>query len=225
MDGKIDELINSVIDRVLSKLERDIPQNEEVKGTLAIITTYVPSPQSALKAIAREYGEDVECALLDGADFDAYGFTKTRVYDAEGQNQLVQVAAEKGRIVLVTPKISLLERIAQGDDGGIVEYIVLRALLWGRRISLLLDFEKPRFKRNTFFEKIGEILDSLTVMGIETTAYSCSHEKERIQHTLVTEREILDASSRGETALLLCPGAIVTPLAREKASELHIRLD
>lgn len=225
MDGNLDELINSVIDRVLSKLERDMPRNEEVQGALAIITAYVPSPKSALEAIAREYGEDVECALLNGAEFDAYGLAKMRIYDAEGQNRLVQAAAEKGRIILVTPKISLLERIAQGDDGGIVEYIVLRALLWGRKIALLLDFEKPRFKRNTFFEKIGEILDSLTTMGIEITAYSCSGEKERTQYALVTEREVLDASRRGETALLLCPDAIVTPLAREKANELHIRLD
>ena len=223
-ETRMDELIHSIVDRVLARLERDMPKDEDVQGTLAIVTSYVPSPKRAGKALVEQYGEDVECALCGEADFEPYGFQTLRVYDALAQKQLVQKAAEKGRIVLVTPKISLMERIAQGDDNGLIEHIMLRALLWGQRVCLLLDFEKPGLKRGTFFERMVDTIDALVAMGVEIATYRCVGERQTNQYSLVTEREVQQAYDRGETYVLLADGAIVTPLAADRARELNIRL-
>ncbi len=223
--GNLDTLINEIVDRVLNKIERDMPVDETVQGTLAIFTSYVPSAKSAIRALAQKYGEDVECALFGEAEFEPFGFTSVKVCDGMAQNQLMQKAAGKGRIVLVTPKISLLEKIAQGDDDGFVEHVFLRSLLWGRKACILLDFVKPKFKRGTFFEKIVDIVDTLTSMGVEISSYTCLGEKIVNTYSLVTENDVTDAAKRGETSILLAEGAIVTPLAAEKARELNIKLD
>ena len=225
LNSNIDVLISEIVDRVLNKIERDMPQDENVQGTLAIFTSYVPSSKTALHAITEAYGEDVECALFGEAEFEAFGFRTVRVCDGIAQNQLMQKAAGKGRIVLVTPKIGLLEKIAQGNDEGFVENVFLRSLLWGRKVSILLDFVKPKFKRGTFFEKIADIIDSLVSMGVEIKDYRCKGEKETNSYSLVTENEVIDAQKRGENRILLIEGAIVTPLAAERARELNIRLD
>lgn len=221
----LDALINDIVDRVLNKIERDMPADETVQGTLAIFTSYVPSAKSAVRTLAEKYGEDVECALFGEAEFEPFGFSSVKVCDGIAQNQLMQRAAGKGRIVLVTPKISLLEKIAQGNDDGFVEHVFLRSLLWGRKACILLDFIKPKFKRGTFYEKTADIIDCLASMGVEISSYTCSGEKFVNAYSLVTENDVIDAGKRGETGILLAEGAIVTPLAAEKARELNIRLD
>ena len=177
ISGNMDVFINDIVDRVLNKIERDMPADETVRGTLAIFTSFVPSAKSAVRALVEKYGEDVECALFGEAEFEPFGFSAIKVCDGIAQNQLMQKAAGKGRIVLVTPKISLLEKITQGNDDGFIEHVFLRSLLWGRKACILLDFVKPKFKRGTFFEKTADIIDSLTSMGVEIAAYTCSGEK------------------------------------------------
>lgn len=225
LTGNLDAFINDIVDRVLNEIERDLPADENVQGTLAIFTSYVPSAKSATRALVEKYGEDVECALFGDAELEPYGFSVLKVSDGIAQNQLMQKAAGKGRIVLVTPKIGLLEKVAQGNDEGFVENVFLRSLLWGRKACILLDFVKPKFKRGTFFEKIVDIIDSLTAMGIEISSYSCTGEKVTNSYSLVTETDVVEAEKRGDTSMLLAEGAIVTPLAAEKARELHIKLD
>jgi hypothetical protein len=221
----LDAFINDIVDRVLNKIERELPEDETVQGTLAIFTSYVPSAKSAIRTLTQKYGEDIECSLFGEAEFEHLGFSSVRVCDGMAQNQLMQKAAGKGRIVLVTPKLGLLEKIAQGNDDGFVEHVFLRSLLWGRKACILLDFVKPKFKRGTFFEKITDIIDSLTAMGVEVSSYTCSGEKTVSAYSLVTENDVIAAQNRGESSILLAEDAIITPLAAEKARELDIRLD
>ncbi len=220
-----DELVRSIVDSVLNRIEREMPRDEHVMGTLALFTTYVPSPKTANEKLVVLYGEDIECAMSEEADFEPFGFESMRIEDKADEKLLLQKAASKGRIVLVTPKINLLQRIADGDDEGFIEHVVLRSLLWGRKVCILLDFDTPKFKRGTFFEKIASIIDSLTSMGIQVAQYNCAGEKETAVLTLVTENEIEQARKAGKHSVLCAAGAIITPLARERAAELNITID
>ncbi len=220
-----DELVRSIVDKVLNRIERERPRDEHVVGTLALFTTYVPSPKTANETLVALYGEDIECALSEDADFEPFGFESMHIEDKEDERLLLQKAASKGRIVLVTPKINLLKRIADGDDDGFIEHVMLRSLLWGRKVCILLDFDTPKFKRGTFFEKIGSVIDSLTSMGIQVAQYHCAGEKEVATLTLVTENEIEQARRQGKHSVACASGAIITPLARERATELNISID
>lgn len=220
--GKLNILINEIVGRTLSS-RSGVLDNETAGGTLALLTSCVPFAKNAAYALAG-YGGNVECALFGEAEFENTGFPQIKVFEGNTQ-QLLKRAEKKERIVLVAPKICLLERIAQGDDGSFAEHVFLRSLLWGKKACILLDFAKPKFKRGTFFEKISDTLDMLASMGVEITNYACLEEKQANAYSLVTENDVTDAGKRGEASILLAKGAIVTPLASEKARELNITLD
>lgn len=138
----------------------------------------------------------------------------------------MQKLAGAADVVLVTPKIGLLCNIAYGNDEGFLEQAILRPLLWGRRVSVVLDFQPPKFKRGTFFEKIVDAIDALTSMGVRVLAYKCAAEyTEEEKKTLVTETDVLEAHAKGQKRILCELGAVITPLARDRADELKIALD
>ena len=218
-------IVDQVVSGVLNKLERDMPENETVQGTVLLAAAYVPSPKTATQALVARYGENMECILFENADFHPFGVKTERLGQDITEKELMAKVAERGRVVLVTPGIGTLARIANGDDSGFLEYLVLRALLWGREVAVLLDFQLPKFKRNTFFERIIDIADALTSMGVKLLQYRCAGEEAAERHVLVTQTEVDDAARQGKKAVFCAEGAIVTPLARERAGELGIEIE
>ena len=119
-----------------------------------------------------------------------------------------------------------LYRLARGDDDGFVEQAFLRPLLWGRRVSILLDFAPPKFQRATFFEQVVDAIDALERMGVHILVYTPSRvETPQEKYALVTEQEVLLAHGRGDAQMICERDAIITPLAWEKAAELGVALE
>jgi hypothetical protein len=139
--------------------------------------------------------------------------------------KLLATAAESDDVVLLAPGINQLENIAYGREGGAAEEVLLRSILWGKRVHMLLDFAPPRFKRGTFYEKIGDALDALTDMGVSVFTYTCIPVADREAFTLVTENDIMQAYEDGKYKIRCVRDAIVTPAARDRAKELDIKID
>ena len=89
---------------------------------------------------------------------------------------------------------------------------------------MLLDFAPPRFKRGTFYEKIGDAVDALVDMGVSIFTYSCIRQSPEVL-ALVTENDVVNASENGKSKILCERGAIITPSARDRANELNIIID
>ncbi len=225
MEQNLSELLNSAVDSVLNKMLTNLPADEHVDGTLVICTTYVVSPKTVRETLVSKFGESMEFALFEDAAFNSFGFGSIEVESKQEERKVMQLAANSGNVVLVTPKINLMDRIASGEDDGFVEHLVMRSLLWNRNVYLLLDFEKPKFKRGTFYERIGDIIDALTDMGVRVMIYSPSGEQATDVHTLVTQIEVEEASRQGKFTVYCSKNAIVTPLAHERARELGITIE
>ena len=220
------DLVAKIAQEVMNRIEYETMEDENVEGTVAIFTTFVPSKKACAEALKEHFGVGIDAALLEGTEFDLPGFFPFPVEDEDDQQALMEKLAGTENVVLVTPKLSLLYRLADGDDSGFVEQTVLRPLLWGRNVSILLDFKTPKFKRATFFAKVVDALDVLTNMGVRILSYNpASAQEETELLTLVTETQILDAAKAGATSVLCTRDAIVTPLARDKASELGIAIN
>ncbi len=209
MEQNLSELLNNAVDSVLNKMLTNLPADEHVEGTLVICTTYVVSPKTVRETLVSKFGQSMEFALFEDAIFNSFGFEAVEVE----KRKVMQMAANSGNVVLVTPKINLMDRIATGEDDGFVEHLVMRSLLWNRNVYLLLDFEKPKFKRGTFYERIGDIIDVLVDMGVRVMIYNPTGEKETDVHSLVTQVEVEEASRQGKFAVFCSKNAIVTPLA------------
>ncbi|MEA5002800.1 MAG: hypothetical protein VB081_04810 [Christensenella sp.] len=218
----MEQLVRRIAEEVLRRMHEAQPRDEDVQGTLALMTTHVASPKSAQAALVKRYGKEIS-GVTFGEAYTAPGMHSAR-YEDIGADEVLSRAAGSANIVLVTPKIILLERIAAGNDEGFVEHVVTRSLLWGRDVSVLLDFEAPRFKRNTFYEKLCDVLGVLREMGMHTLGYRVSGEKGREGLSLVTEREVVEAYTAGRE--IVCEaGAIVTPSAKDKARELDVAIN
>ena len=218
----MEQLVRRIAEEIMSRLKEAEPRDEKAEGTLALVTSHVASPKSAKTALEAKYGSKVT-GVSFGEAYTAPGIPCAR-YEDIGADGVLARAAESANIVLVTPKIVLLSNIAAGNDEGFVEHVVTRSLLWGRNVSVLLDFETPRFKRNTFYEKLGDVLGVLREMGMQTLGYRVSGAEQREGLGLVTEREVIAAWKTGRE--ILCDAkAIVTPSAKDKAKELGIRIN
>ena len=220
---ELNALINRITQEVLYRLKELEPTDENVSGTAVIVSSFIPSPKTALETIDMRYGKDVQFITF-GTSFTPIG---SRVLNAEEQEKdsIIEKIVGSENVVLMTPKVGLLSNIAMGNDDGFIEHIVMRSLLWGRKVTVLLDFKPPRFKRNTFFEKIVTVIETLGEMGVEVLSYQCSAAKDGERLTLVTENEVTAAYKTKEKQVLCTADAIITPAAKDKAKELGVDLN
>ncbi|MBQ9942481.1 MAG: hypothetical protein IJP03_05690, partial [Christensenellaceae bacterium] len=219
-------LVELIRKEVMGRIKYEGVSDERVEGTVALFTSFVPSKKACGAVLKEHFGEGIDCAMFGDLEFQVPGCFQFKVENREDQSELMQKLAGTADVVLVTPKLSTLYTLAEGNDDDFVAQAVLRPLLWGRRVSILLDFDPPKFRRATFFEKVVDALDILTGMGVRILSYRPAAEYGEVERkSLVTETDVRDALDDGSKRILCASDAIITPLAREKAAELGVALD
>ncbi len=220
------ELVEKITAEVMGRIKYEKQTDENVQGTVALFTSFVPSKKACGKVLKEHFGAGIDCAMFNGIEFAVPGCFQFKIENVLDRSELMQKLAGAADVVLVTPRLNLLYALAAGNDEGFVEQAILRPLLWGRRVSILLDFDPPKFRRATFFEKVVDSLDILTNMGVRILSYRPSSEDVGIERkSLVTETDIMDAVSSGSMRVICEKDAIITPLARDKAAELGVAID
>jgi hypothetical protein len=214
------EVVGLIVREVLARIKTAAPARET--GTLAIVGWHAAAPQIAADTLQKSF-TGVKYAVLEPG-FEASGIERLTGEELLQANLLSRTAGCEN-IVLVAPPLWLLSNIANGLDSGFVEYLALRSILWGKKVHVLLDFEIPRFKRNTFFEKLSDTASALTDMGVQIMHYGCFSRVQDEKLSLVTEKEVAEAHRQGADRIACAKGAIVTPAARDRAAELKIKID
>lgn len=217
-----DLLIRKIADEVMRRIEEQEAPTVDTTETLVILASQTVGDAAAMAALRERFSGKLHFAAL-GRAFEAADENTVFVED-DGIKNLLGLAAGSGDVVLLAPGISQMENIAYGREGGKSEEVLLRSILWGKKAHVLLDFTPPRFKRGTFYEKIGDALDALAGMGVAVLTYSCLQQKPDVL-TLVTENDVVKAGEDGKSKILCEQGAIITPSARDKARELNIKID
>jgi hypothetical protein len=217
-----DQIIDRIVQEVLARLNKPDDQPPKETGTLAIVASQAVMPQAAIETLEKKFA-GIRYAVLQ-SDFGPDGIEKLSAEDLQEKN-LLSVAAASENIVLISPPLWVLEKIARGEDNGFVEYLMLRSILWEKKVFVLLDFMIPRFKRNTFFEKLSDATAALTDMGVGILQYGCFNREMDKKLTLVTEKEVAEAAKQHSDRINCAPRAIVTPAARDRAAELNIKID
>lgn len=215
-------LINLIVEEVLCRLKEQTPSPVEEAGTLVVAASEVMAPQIADRILRQEFTNIQYAFLKNGADDSGNpGANK------EGWNEkkLLTATSASENVVLLAPSVRTLENIASGQDMEFLELAMLRAILWGKKVYVMLDFEIPKFKRGTFFEKLLNALDALKDMGIQMITYQCYADQKQELLSLVTENEVMEAFSQKKNRIVCVKGAIVTPAAKDRAAELKIKID
>ena len=225
-DNKFHEqLVDRIVSEVLYQVGKEEPEEHISSGTAVLVTSYVPSYKSAASAIEKTYPEKISYIGFNGNTLPEGIYGKVESAEDLGHSNVLDLIAKKKYVVLLAPKISLLEDIAGRRDNEFTAYIVIRSLLWNKNVSVLLDFEPPRFRNNTILGRVNEILGELKAIGIDIKEYELQDIYEDGILELVTERDVRDAYLKEKLSIKKAPGAIVTPAAKDAARELNISID
>ena len=173
---------------------------------LVFLTEPLANPERAYECVRECFGDDV---------------SYIKAAEIEDEQELVESAAKAEGILLLAPGVECLKRLARGEGKTFVERLTLRALLWGIDVHIWLDFPlRPRHKA-LFFREIADSVHILEEMGVNVSVCLCVAE-EKTPPTLVTEREVMAHEPGSE--LICAKGAVITPLAKDRATEKNIRI-
>ena len=167
------------------------------------------------------FPQDLEACLLSRGG----GWTTADLSgeNAPGRTALQDLVSRAEEVALAAPPIALLREIAAGEDGSDLAFLMIRAILWGKKTALLLDFDPPRFRRNSLLGQVAEAVEALQSMEVEVVNYRRSRPRTEPLE-LVTEEAVRQAAKTRERTLRCAMNAIITPSARDAIRELGVEI-
>ena len=203
----IDAIVAEVVRRV-AILERQKQHPEDVLVLTAAPIAYPKELKALLKA---QFGEGFTPLCFRESCELPYALNAAQMSEAE----ILERITKAKTVILTAPRLEQLQEIADGQDKDFLSYLVVRSVLWRKDVRLYLDFEPPKFKRNTFLENVSSALDTLREMGVTVSPYYTGDAAARIGASLVTEADVLAAADRADKTIRCRVGAIITPAARD----------
>lgn len=215
---QIKKIVAGVAEEVLHRMSLEPPKRK----VLGILPGFVFDPAGVAAYLS---GPEADVALFEGAQLPGNPMRQIPVKTPEDRQSLVASLPEYDEIVLVTPSLSLIHTLAQGDDTVFEAMLAIRPLLWGRTVTLLLDFEAPKFRRSEIFAKLSDALDSIEKSGVKILSLAQKAAGPDEPKDLVTEQDIKDAAKNEKKSVRITDGAIVTQLAQDTAKELGVTIE
>jgi hypothetical protein len=203
----IEAIVAEVVRRV-AILERQKQHPEDVLVLIAAPTAYPEELKALLRA---QFGEGyTPLCFRENCELPHAVYA-----EALSQGQILEQVTKAKTVILIAPRLEQLQEIAEGNDRDFLSYLMIRSVLWRKDVRLYLDFEPPRFKRNTFLEGVSSSLDTLREMGVTVSPYYTGDAARQIGESLVTEADVLAAADRADKTIRCRVGAIITPAARD----------
>lgn len=217
---KLIEAIVAEVVRRVAALERQKQHPEQVLVLLAAPVAY---PAELKKLLQMQFGVGYTAVSFpDKCELDDPELLyASRLGDAAVLERVTQAKT----VILVGPRLELLRQIAAGEDRDPLSYLIVRSVLWRKDVRLYLDFEPPKFRRNTFLESVAASIDTLRQMNVAVCPYYTGDAAEQIGATLVTEADVLAAAQSSGKTIRCRAGAIITPAARDALLVNDITLD
>lgn len=207
------KLIEAIVAEVLRRVAALERQKQHPEQVLVLLAAPVAYPAELLKLLQKQFGVGYtplcfteKCELQD----------ETVTYASQlSERELLDRVTKAKTVILVGPRLELLGQLARGEDRDLISYLMVRSILWKKDVRLYLDFDPPKFKRNTFLEGVASAIDTLRQMDVSVCPYYTADAAEQLGATLVTEADVLAAAERKDKTICARVGAIITPAARD----------
>lgn len=206
-------LIELIVAEVLRRVAEQSRQEQRPQEVLVLLVSPVAYPQELRRLLSAQFGVGyTPVSFVEGCGLE----DDTLLLHAADMTQaeLMQRVTAARCVVLVGPKLELLQQIAAGSDRDPLAHLLVRSILWKKDVRLYLDFEPPKFRRNTFLEGVAASIETLRQMDVTICPYYLGDAAAQTGLTLVTEADVQAAASAQEP--IRCRvGAIITPAARD----------
>lgn len=210
-NGQLQKLIEAIVAEVARRVAEAQRQEQHPEQVLLLL----PGPI----AYAKELKELLHTQFGEG--YTPLSFSEDCplphcIYAGQmSPTELLQQVTQAKTVILVAPPLELLQKISEGQDKELLSHLMVRSILWRKDVRLYLDFEPPRFRRNTFLEGVASAIDTLHDMGVMVHPYYTGDAAKVMGESLVTEADVLAAAQRADKTISCRAGAIITPAARD----------
>lgn len=137
--GELHKLIEEVTAQVGERLARRDGGRRRDKAHVVLLPAPAAFPDKLKSCLERRYPGGWTLADFTGAAPEALPPEQLT------RERLLPLAAQAETVSLAAPPVSLLREIAAGEDASDLAYLVIRSILWGKRVELLLDFAPAPF--------------------------------------------------------------------------------
>lgn len=235
----IELLVERVVREVLERLPLQGRDNshggrpEAKKALLAVLPRHVINLDKYVEHLLNTY-RDYDLTLV--APETLHG----RLSEKGAVSSLVDIADEgcTGRIMdefhkyeticCIAPGIKLMESITGFDDTETAAYMIINAILYKKKTVLFVDCLLRSFPENAIYENVNKIINKLKNLGI-AIEFIGRHDQaeqkcEAEERDLITEKDIIRLWEEGIKEIIIKKGALITPLAIDKANETGIEI-
>ena len=216
---KLTELIVAEVVRRIVQEERRRQHPEQV---LVLLADSVSFPEKLQQTLNEQFG--VAYTPVSIPETNTFADEALLYAGKLEPGGLLERVKEAKTVILVSPRLELLRRIASGDDGDPLSHLLVRAILWQKDVRVYLDYEPPRFRRNTFLADTAEAIDTLRQMAVTVCPYFAVAPQEPEGTDLVTEADVLDAAKTESKTIRCRSGAIITPATRDALAATDVIL-
>lgn len=217
------KLIEAIVAEVVRRIALLQRQEQHPEDVAVLLAAPIAFPEELKNLLKTQFGEGYtpisftgKTELNDELTVDASTLTEA---DLTGR------IAKAKTVILVAPRLELLRQIAEGRDEDLLAYLMVRSVLWRKDVRLYVDFEPPKFRRNTFLEGVAASIETLRQMNVGVYPYYTGDAAKQIGADLVTEADVLAAAQRADRRIACRVGAIITPAARDALRTNEVTLD
>lgn len=180
-----------------------------------------------LEYVKRHFGGDFITYAGYGESERYYGDVAFKLdYDLKNEKKsLCARAADFKSVTLVSPSAKILRDLAEGNEESAEVSLAIYALLHKRKVRVLTDFDPSDIVPGAFAKNISDLYGRVVDMGIEVVrATTLEEENYDAMAGFVNEETVRLAAKERKREIVINEKTIVTPLARDAAEELGIRI-
>jgi hypothetical protein len=233
LEALIKKTTAEVVNRTIKQSQKVSVQElsmPKLKQLLLIIPANVINLNVAIKQIEKRYS-DYEICIASYKRTDAIKFQFAKeIYDLNDESYRDKLANNINKyeeIIVLSPELTQMRALTQGDDSGFIENLLIYSLLDKKKTVFLFEYDVKAVPYNSLGKKIKDLLGSISEMGVLIESLRQEKEKKSDAVTisskqLITEDQVVDFYKSGRREILCEKGCIITPLARDAAREMGV---
>jgi len=225
------EVVSNLIPEPAQKSKAEGLCSPGIKHVLLLVSDKAMGAGGLFKATEKRY---------NGYAITVAAYRKVAAADFKDMNEILDlneaVVREKladtisrfDEICFLCPGLRQMQALLEGDDSGYMEGVVIYSLLHGKKTTIQSDYGAESLPLNNFTRKVKDMLKSVSEMGICVEVLQGEKNNKtgtQVQHKeLITQKEVEDTHKTGGKEIFRMKGCIITPLAKDRASELGIKI-
>lgn len=237
---EVELLIKKITSEVVNKMITETMENNgeidgivfENKKILALVPDFTVDLVSYLRFLKDKHeGYEIVIGAYSSIDDKIKSEVNeiVNLNEKSSKEKISSMRSEFEYTYLISPSISMLEAITEGNDKEYFEMLILYNILHEKNTGIIIDYDIRNLKPTQLTRKIEKLLSQISEMKISIDLLceakfpqnSCNIKKEK---QLITEEDVNELHSKGIRVIQNSGNYIITPLAKDRINELGLSL-